>query len=228
MQENWGGWPEQKTNGILKDVTARKPVPEVVTRDTIYSLGEMIHRPIVRALFYFIYLTGARITEALLVSRNDIQSETLSGQPIITIRLRTLKKRRGTKFRVVPIWISPDRNPIEYKMWQSIKPFIQRVASGFIFALGGSPGRVRRRVGYYFSKDIRMKTKAIYKMKFIEEYEFGMYPHYLRHCRLTHMALIYGFDALKLMQFAGWSSTSPASIYIHFNWIDLASWMVKK
>lgn len=221
-------WPGAVQGEILEDFSARKPVPEVVTRDTIYSLGQMIQeRPLIKALFYFTYLTGARITEALMVSRSDIQSETLKGQPIITIKLRTLKKKRGTKFRVVPVWISKENNPTECKMWNVIKPYVTRTQTGHIFILGGSPGRVRRRIGYYFGRDIKLTTKAVYKMKFLDSYEFSLYPHYLRHCRLTHMAQIYGFDEMKLMQFAGWSSTKPAAIYVHYNWIDLAKWMVK-
>lgn len=211
---------------LLKDFTAIKPVPEVLTRQTIYDLGAKINRPIVRALYYFMYLTGARITEALMVMRKDIQAEHLKGKPFITVRLHTLKKRRGTKFRIVPIWISSQENPVEASMWEVVKPFVQQVSSGHIFSLGGSPNRVRRRVGYYFGKDITVETRAVFKMKFLEDYSFKLYPHYLRHCRLTHMAQIYGFDEIKLMRYAGWSSTAPASIYVHYNWIALAEWMV--
>lgn len=212
---------------LLSDFTSKRPIPEVVSRNTVYELGLKIKRPIIRAFFYMIYLTGARVSEGLMIEKRDIQIETLNGESIITVRMKTLKKKRGTKFRMIPIWISKENNPAEYDMWQSIRPYVRRTSDGRIFTIGGDIQRVRRRVGYYFGKDIEITTGAVYKMKFIEDYTFKLYPHYLRHCRLSHMSQIYGFDEIRLMRYAGWSTTRPASIYVHYNWIELAKWMVK-
>jgi len=48
-----------------------------------------------------------------------------------------------------------------------------------------------------------------------------MHPHFLRHCRLTHLSNPpYRYDHVRLMKFAGWTSTQQADRYIHTRWSD--------
>lgn len=214
---------------LLDKITAKKPIPEVVTRGKVLELSEKLKSPGLQAFYYFLYLTGCRISEGLMVKRDDVQGEMYKGEKIITIRIPTLKKRRGTKFRVIPIHASEEKNPLEFKMWDAVKPFVSRTERGHIFIRDeDSSTNVRMRVAQAFRRHIILTTRAVHRSKFIDEYTFGLYPHYLRHCRLTHLAQIYGFDALKLTNFAGWSSIAPATIYLHYNWIDLARFMVSK
>jgi len=50
----------------------------------------------------------------------------------------------------------------------------------------------------------------------------GIYPHLLRHSRLTHLVVEQDFNEFDLMRFAGWSDTRPARKYVHLRWRDYA------
>jgi len=49
----------------------------------------------------------------------------------------------------------------------------------------------------------------------------GLFPHYLRHLRLTHLTIEYGFRVAELMEFTGWGSSHSADSYIHLNVANL-------
>lgn len=49
---------------------------------------------------------------------------------------------------------------------------------------------------------------------------FDCHPHFLRHCRLTHLVSLFQADAFRLQLWAGWSSPTPANAYVHLNWQD--------
>lgn len=74
---------------------------------------------------------------------------------------------------------------------------------------------------------VEISTRAIQGKDIIEDYVKGVNPHYLRHCRLTHLVQTYGFNELQLMRFAGWTNTKPAIVYVHLNWMDLAKVMTQ-
>lgn len=44
-----------------------------------------------------------------------------------------------------------------------------------------------------------------------------LYCHLLRHCRLTHLAVDYGFDNSDLRQYTNWASSKTADNYVHKN-----------
>jgi len=47
--------------------------------------------------------------------------------------------------------------------------------------------------------------------------DFTINPHYLRHCRLTHLSEL-GFDISDLIAIAGWATPNTATIYVRKNW----------
>lgn len=49
----------------------------------------------------------------------------------------------------------------------------------------------------------------------------GMNPHFLRDIRLTHLVMIYGYNAHQLVKFAGWQNISPAERYVRLSVDDL-------
>lgn len=55
----------------------------------------------------------------------------------------------------------------------------------------------------------------------------GLFPHYLRHLRLTHLVLDYNFNSEALRRFTGWKDARPASYYVHLNVNDIIDMMKK-
>lgn len=55
----------------------------------------------------------------------------------------------------------------------------------------------------------------------------GLYPHYLRHLRMSHLAVDYNFSSADLKQFTGWTTSKTADEYIHLNITDLVNKMAK-
>lgn len=58
--------------------------------------------------------------------------------------------------------------------------------------------------------------------------EVGLYPHYLRHIRLTHLTTDYDFTEMQLRQFTGWTDGRPAADYTHLNVKNIIQTMTKK
>ena len=193
---------------------AVKPVPEAMTMSQLAELGERYDNPQDRALFYFCYLTGARISEALDVTPGDIEkhrNEKLG--EYLTVRLLTRKNRRA-KIRDVPV----PMQQLEKTMVSYVNKWVS-VSEGSIF-----PGLSRTNAWNRLSR-IKITVRAIHGKEIIQDLNKGVNPHYLRHCRLTHLVQHYGFNELQLMRFAGWTNTRPAIVYVHLNWMDLAKVM---
>lgn len=199
-------------------VFAKKPIPEAVTMDDIYTIGNNYKDPRDRTLFYFCYLTGARISEALGVKGSDlamIRSKKLGDY--LTVRLVTRKNKR-IPFRDVPV-------PLKYKEGQMVnyifgyKEIETLTENEKIF-----PHLSRTNAWNRLTKET-VNVRAIYGREILERHTHKINPHYLRHCRLTHLVQKYGFNGIQLMQFAGWSNTKPATVYVHLNWMDLAKVM---
>lgn len=196
------------TRGAELDV--KKPVPEALAMQEILELGESYKNPGDKALFYFCYLTGARISEALDVTGRDIKDH----GDYLSVKLLTRKNRR-VPFRDVPI---PTKQK-EKAMVSYIHSYVGGDMDAKLF-----PGLTRNNAWFRLSR--RSVTIRAVKLgagrKIIDNYRKKINPHYLRHCRLTHLVQHYGYNEIQLMRFAGWTNTSPAIVYVHLNWMDLA------
>lgn len=187
-----------------------KPIPEAMTMGEILQLGGTYQDTGDQALFYFCYLTGARISEALDVTARDIQDK----GDYLTVKLITRKNQR-VPFREVPIPTTQKERP----MLSHIYEYIKGDPGDRIF-----PGLSRNNAWFRLSrKSIRIRAILLGENReIIRDYVKKINPHYLRHCRLTHLVQHYGYNELRLMRFAGWTNTQPAIVYVHLNWMDLA------
>lgn len=196
----------------------KKPVPEAMSMKVVELFSHTYYGEDL-AVFNFCYLTGARVSEALSCRKEDIQmAKSKDLGDYLTVRLVTLKNKK-VPFRDIPV---PMRE-VEEKMTKQIFTYMEtenKKDADHIFHLSrtNTYNRLAKRT---------MRVRAIDKRKkeIISNYEKPMNPHYLRHCRLTHLVQHYGFNELQLMRFAGWSNTNPAIVYVHLNWMDLAKVM---
>lgn len=204
-------------NIMVRRRPPKKPVPEALTMKGVSELGESYPSPQDRALFYFCYLTGARVSEALAVKPDDIQQhESRTMGRYLTVRLLT-RKNRKTPIRDVPVPMQHG----EGAMAAYIHSFIQVEA--------GADGRVfgwlSRTNAWNRLSSREFTVRALKGHEIIQDYTKKVNPHYLRHCRLTHLVQHYGFNELQLVRFAGWTDASMAMTYMHLNWMDLAKVM---
>jgi integrase len=196
---------------------AVKPVPEALGVEDIIRIGDSYQESQAKALFYFLYLTGCRITEALNVRAKDVTLETLPEVgDILRVHLLTLKNKLH-KVRDIPVVISDKEKPmVDYVVWylgQRQGEIYDPDIKVFTFSRQNAWNKLA-------SKQITMR--ATHGKELIEDYTFKIRPHYLRHCRATHLVNYFGFDDTKLVRYFGWTNSKPAQTYVKLNWMDLA------
>ncbi|QLJ52549.1 MAG: DNA breaking-rejoining enzyme, C-terminal catalytic domain protein [Candidatus Fermentimicrarchaeum limneticum] len=193
----------------------KKPIPFAInSMEEIFDMGQLLHNPEQRALFYTLYVTGARVSEALAITKRDIWEGEDGGREAYIFKVMTLKKKSMLPVRTLPI----PKEGIEGKMaadiwaWRECKD--DENAKLFHYS--------RTRAWNIFSHlvfDIRAITK---EREYIELLDFKMHPHYLRHCRATHFAVYHGWsNPYQFMKWFGWDDPKRPMIYIQLNWKDL-------
>lgn len=172
----------------------------------IYLLGTMARKNIDRALFYTMYMSACRVTEALHLKSGDIEDR---GEYVL-FHLVNLKNR-NRKFKDVPV-------PWGLSIWEDkmLKVILEHQDN---IVPGAKLFPFSRHVAYHRLYDnIFYQTRAWDPKK--KEYtiiEKPFNPHLLRHSRLTHLVTLRGFGAHvpELKTLAGWSNLIPAEAYIH-------------
>lgn len=205
---------------IVKGVN-KKPVPNPIKREELYNtITNSDLKNHQKTALYLAYLTGARASELINIRANDFEEVTgtdLLGNPKrqLLVTVKTLKKRRGSLERRLAI-ASEDKT--EKKMLNGILK--HRTALIELDALRSRLVPVSRQAVWQWAQKIVLTTRAVdqRKRKVIEDYSFKMYPHYLRHCRASHLVNDYGFEAFSLQQYMGWSSVEMAKIYVTLDW----------
>ena len=187
-------------------------MPEPLEMSEIYELGNSYPNVEDRALIYFLYLTGCRISEALVCRIKDLQErETKQFGKVLTVKLITLKNRRQ-RIRIIPVPMNRHEGP----MLKFFQTFIKRMSQDKrIFSLS-------RTAAWNHLARHELTTRAVHGKEIMDKFTFKVHPHYMRHCRLTHMVTYYGFGETKLVRFAGWTNSKPAQVYVALNWDDLA------
>lgn len=198
---------------------AKKPVPYgVPTLEEIYALGETCSAQD-KALLYFLYLSGARISEALAVKKRDISARQLPTGDIATvITVTTLKTdlAKGVntaRIREIPI----GKHQLESAMLKDIETWLLPIAlDERIFSF-------TRQYAWQVlhSKTVSVQAYDPLTKELVVLNEFRVHPHFLRHCRLTHLYQLYGLSAVDIMKYAGWVKPTMADRYIHSNWQDI-------
>jgi integrase len=190
-----------------------KPIPFPITRPEIYELGKKLLNEEQRALFYTLYLTGARVSEVLQIPRRDARKDMVNGVPgyvfeVVTSKSRSLFPRRPLGF--------PSKG-YEGKMADAAWEYIDRITdpSQKIFHFS------RTRAAHILEKLV-VHTRAIAPSNEYLEIDLKIHPHYLRHCRATHFAVYHGWsNPYDYMKWFGWSDPKRPLTYIQQKWQDL-------
>ena len=155
----------------------------------------------IRAFFYLVYATGAREGEALMVKKEDIYSKETEQGEFIYINLLT-EKNRMLANRHIPISCC---NKQERDLAITLK----------CFSIAAEPGK------YIFFNEPIKTTSKLRKIRRLSEKFLGKNPHFLRHCRLTHLVTEFNFNEYELVKYAGWTDSRPAKYYIHLQTSDI-------
>ena len=186
----------------------RRPRLYPLRPDDVLAMGRGIEDPLARALYFFVYLTGARINEARDFSMNRV----VVSDGRLTIRMKTLKQRRGGVYRPVPVLLGEHARCLENEMWGEVSEFLK----GF----GGfdQPFRKWKKMSNYLARkvgalrvsgNVRVAPGQYADQNVTKEFR----PHYLRHVRASHLAAVYGFTDVQLYRFFGWGSADMAIRY---------------
>lgn len=171
------------------------------------------------ALSSLLYLTGARISEALALRKRDFR---IDENGTYLFNLRTLKAKIYP-IREIPIF----PNKTDAPFFDIVKAWLDQNLDSksdedFLF-----PFRTRFSVNDYL-KNVWIDSLVqldVASRTWIEK-PFRLHPHYFRHCRFSHLASIFQYTELELMKFAGWSSTKPAIFYVKLSYKDLLRKMI--
>jgi integrase len=173
----------------------------------VLAVGQSIKDAPARALFFFLYLTGARINEA-----TDFTPSRLEVFPDrYIIRLKTEKQRTPT-FRKTPIPRAPTSRCGEDVMWGDVYKYIQK------FGPYSYPFRIWKNMSMYMARNvpemtfeatIQVGAEAYTDKQVVKRFN----PHHFRHTRATHLVEYYGFNTASLCLFFGWSKSEYALYY---------------
>lgn len=188
------------------------------TQEQVFQKLKAIKDPELRAFAFFSYQTGERISEVKQLKFGDITIQSKDKHRYALVKAPTLKNRRkGIRLLPIPLFVSIEA--IMYEYFNSI--YSHRIDE--IFKHIGS----RNNVWYKLKKEVKFSCEVFnLDTKKTEQQEIRLNPHLLRHFRLTHLVQLYQYDAFRLMEFAGWSSTAPAKFYVSLGWQDLAQQFV--
>jgi len=207
--------------------TRKKPIPFPVPIDEIKPLSEYYPEPY-DTLFLTCYLYGCRIGEALNLDKNHLKINNDSyGRKVLVATILTEKNRINPLRRIPAILAGETLNPFqqeETKIAEHIHEH-QETSEKKLF-----PNITRQKAYNHFSEQkievMALQTEPNTKMIRIPQFKIN--PHFLRHCRLTHLREQYHYDSGDLMQYAGWTDTRPAAIYIQLDYKHLADAMHKE
>ncbi|MCD6148589.1 tyrosine-type recombinase/integrase [bacterium] len=216
----------------------KKPTPSVISEKRIYELGFNLEGRD-RIFYYFLYLTGARITEGLKLLVDDVSFDEWD-KGFLKIDLFTNKVR---KMRTTYLLI--DENEYTRSMCEAFKNYYEGLFREQEYPLKvfeyftnyeDDLERARKRILMRFHRKlvttVRAESSGWYKGERIPQgsfFEFHIHPHYLRHCRATHMVQMYDLSLEALKQFGGWVNiNTPYRVYIQPTGRDLKKALEKK
>lgn len=201
----------------LGDRQRKKPIPfPLPTIGYVVSVSRHYSNPQARFLFNWLYLTGQRISEALRVRRADITYEERGDAAYVVVNSITLKNRNQPR-RVLPLPHYGAEKPMVQQVYERIEDldYDERIFRD-----------LNRKSAWYILQKQTVRIDAIMPNdNTMKEIEMAIYPHYLRHCRASHLAQYRGYDLYQLMQYFGWSSPNVATVYATLNWQSLAEQM---
>jgi len=185
---------------------------QALQREEFEELRRRIRLPFYRVIVDVLFFSAARISEALMLTRDDIKTVKYRGYDFLLFHLKTLKRKkkktRKEKRKLQPVRVVPC-------LKEEVTPeTLSHIAGcrGFIFS---SPWRSRE----------ALTRQAIFKK--LKRIDPRLYPYVFRHSRLTDLACV--LNEYELSQVAGWKlKHKTARHYIYLNWASIADKIILK
>ena len=158
-----------------------------------------------QALICFLYLSACRIEELVKfikdgkllgepIVKNQIEETTEKGVPLIRINGVRCLKQKKKRTRTIPLY----RNKLDVYFFDTIKQYLDSIV-----VLETRLWDFTRQRGHQILSKV------------------GLFPHLLRHARVTHLVRDYDFSVPHLQMFTGWSRSDTAMAYTHLNIKDI-------
>lgn len=207
--------PAREYNRKSSEAIARAVQPKRLkvfpaTREALLKAGRSMKDNHDRALFFTLYLSGARISEII---GQDSTPDQQGCSPLIkedfdykpgvelSFALQTLKRHdRNPRYPT-----APDREPYTSMIYEVLTWLNQKQDGDVIF-------NIRRTAFNNRLSKVKIAVKPFGRSESIVEKK--MNPHYLRHCRLTHLAVYHHWTDSQIRTFAGWTTSALASQYV--------------
>lgn len=183
----------------------------------------------IKAFALLTYITSGRRNEVLNLRRDDFSTEHLNvkdeNYEILLVRMMNQKNRNNDRKKIPMV---KGLSPIEDRIIGIVEEWIENKDEYIFRQLDPTSwNKMLKKIKFearYKEKDMPITENLIVK--------FGLYPHYLRHCRLTHLNWL---SPVLITQLAGWSSSQlqgkfggskEIDTYIRRNWEPLAKEMI--
>lgn len=162
-----------------------------------------------KALVSFLYLTGCRISEVVRFTKH----KELVGSPI-------LKKQIEVRPNLIIIYNVRVLKLKDSRIHKSI-PLIRNELENYF---------IDNFLEYYITLPNEDSPLWDHTRKWAYETlaKVGLFPHLLRHSRVTSLVKDYNFTTARLMQFIGWKDSRTSQQYTHLNITDLVDFMQKQ
>lgn len=173
--------------------TILKLKKESITPNDISIMARHIKKPRDQALFVILYLTAGRVSEVVnTLYRKDLSEQEVDCRRVILFRLCN-RKHKEKKFKDIPIPYEKEKELLDM-----IFPWLD--------------SKELETCLFPFSK-----TRGYQIIK----KETGWNPHWIRHIRLTNLAIYNDFNDQLLVKFAGWTDSRPSKEYMEIKWKDI-------
>jgi len=167
-------------------------IEKVYGKEEIKNIIRAMETPELKALASILYLFGCRIGEVVgkLKKEQIIFEKDSDGEWLILKDVVTLKRRKENVFRTLPLKIKED----ERELVNYILEYARICEGNVLFQ------KTRRWVEMHFKK-------------------YGIFPHFLRACRATHLANF--AKPFQLQAWFGWKKIDTADEYVRKSQIIL-------
>lgn len=193
----------------IKYIEPKRPKIYAAKPELLLKYGMSIVDPLARTMFFMLYMSGPRINEFTAITPQAIEDR---GDRWV-VRLPTLKQKDGgvRERRFVPIPKGALARCHENEMMAEVQNFLRlKESSAYVF-------RPWKNMSEYLARKLEIEVEAqvktgpkLYEDRVITK-RFN--PHWLRHCRATHLVDYYDFSAVQLCRFFNWHNMNVALIY---------------
>ena len=189
-----------------------KPVYYPMELENLYNTLNQLPRPY-EQIAKTTYLFGLRITETLQLKPQDLTLEEINKKRILTCNTITLKNKTDP-IRKIPSWNIGTEGKIQEELINYLE---NKEMKKPLF-----PWITRQNTYHHLHKiPITIKAATI-KPRKVFYITRPLFPHYLRHCRASHLVNLRKQDHIKLMYYMGWSDPKLANAYARQDWVSIA------